>query len=233
LLSTRNRLAFAAAGLASAATMIASAPTGVASTCGGGSGGGGGIGPSALASATGGAGVTTAHRRHRHHRRHRTHRCAAAGYVNPIKGKAWWAGRTDMGVDYSVNRRKPIRAIGNAVILGSDNHSGWPGGHYLWYKLLDGDHAGYVIYVAETMGHLLPAGTHVAAGERIATAKPGGTGTEWGWSNRRGDPRAAPCYSEGMKTNSGREMARFLRHLGAPTADKPGPGPDYPAGKRC
>jgi hypothetical protein len=36
-----------------------------------------------------------------------------------------------------------------------------------------------------------------------------------------------------MKTNSGKEMARFLRHLGARTADKPGPGPDYPSGARC
>jgi hypothetical protein len=36
-----------------------------------------------------------------------------------------------------------------------------------------------------------------------------------------------------MKTNSGAEFARFLRHLGATTADKPGPGPDWPTGPRC
>ena len=161
--------------------------------------------------------------------------CARAitGYVNPIRGKAWLVGRTDMGVDYSVTRHKPIVAIGDAKIRGSDNHSGWPGGHFLYYKLLDGSHAGGFIYVAETMGRMLPEGTVVSAGERIATAYPGGTGTEWGWANRRGEPRAAPCYSEGMKTNSGAEFARFLRHLGAPTADRPGPGPDWPTGARC
>jgi hypothetical protein len=138
-----------------------------------------------------------------------------------------------MGVDFDVTRHKPVVAIGDAVILGSDNHSGWPGGHFLWYRLLDGDHAGNIVYVAETMGRMAPVGTRVAAGERIATAKPGGTGTEWGWANKRGSPRAAPCYSEGMKTNSGKEFARFLRRLGARTADPPGPGPDYPSGKRC
>ena len=153
--------------------------------------------------------------------------------MNPIRGTAWIPGRTDMGVDYSVTRHKPIVAIADAKIRGSDNRSGWPGGHFLYYKLLDGSHAGNFIFVAETMGRMLPKGTVVAAGERIATAYPGGTGTEWGWANRLGQPRAAPCYSEGMKTNSGAEMARFLRHLGAKTADKPGPGPDWPTGRRC
>jgi hypothetical protein len=138
-----------------------------------------------------------------------------------------------MGVDFDVTHHKPIVAIGDAKIRGSDANSGWPGGHFLYYKLLDGDHAGDFIYVAETMSRMLPEGTSVSAGERIATALPSGTGTEWGWANRYGQPRAAPCYSEGMKTNSGAEFARFLRGLGATTADKPGPGPDRPSGPRC
>ena len=188
---------------------IASLPSGASGTgCGGDSGGGVGATASPCASAT-------------------------TGYVNPIRGTAWIPGRTDMGVDYSVTRHKPIVAIADAKIRGSDNRSGWPGGHFLYYKLLDGSRAGNFIFVAETMGRMLPKGTVVAAGERIATAYPGGTGTEWGWANRLGQPRAAPCYSEGMKTNSGAEMARFLRHLGAKTADKPGPGPDWPTGRRC
>ena len=45
--------------------------------------------------------------------------------------------------------------------------------------------------------------------------------------------RAAPCYEEGMKTHSGREMARFLRSLGAEVGDRPGRVPDHPSGKRC
>jgi murein DD-endopeptidase MepM/ murein hydrolase activator NlpD len=155
------------------------------------------------------------------------------GYVNPFKPRRWYEGRIDMGVDYAPTRKRAVVAIGDAKILGSDSHSGWPGGHLLWYKLLDGDHAGNVVYVAEQLKRLVPKGTRVAAGERIATALPGGSGLEIGWSNRRGEPRAARCYSEGMKTHSGREMGRFLRALGAKVGDRPGRVPDHPAGKRC
>jgi hypothetical protein len=101
------------------------------------------------------------------------------------------------------------------------------------YKLLNGDHAGDRIFVAETLKHLARRGKVVSAGDKIATALPHGTGTEWGWADRSGQPRAAPCYYEGEKTNSGKEMARFLQGLGAPVYDKPKPGPDYPSGKRC
>src|SRR4249919_3653883 len=98
--------------------------------------------------------------------------CSAdAHYVNPIKGKLWLPGRTDMGVDFSVLHRRPIRAIGAAKVLGSDKNTGWPGGHYMWYRLLDGDHAGMRIYVAETMTKMAPKGTMVAAGQQIAVAK--------------------------------------------------------------
>jgi murein DD-endopeptidase MepM/ murein hydrolase activator NlpD len=225
LLRIRRTAGIAALGAGVAIVLAASGPAGAAAPrCGGGSGGGSGGGGGLSPSNSGGATLQS---------HHRSHRCAASGYVDPTRGSAWLPGRTDMGVDFAVTRHKPIVAIGDALILGSDNKSGWPGGHLLWYRLLDGDHAGDVIYVAETMGRLVPAGTTVSAGERIATALPGATGTEWGWANRFGQPRAAPCYSEGMKTNSGKEMARFLRRLGAATADKPGPGPDRPSGARC
>jgi hypothetical protein len=155
------------------------------------------------------------------------------GYVNPFKPARWYEGRIDMGVDYVPIRKRAVVAIGDAKILGSDSHSGWPGGHLLWYKLLDGDHAGTVIYVAEQLKRLAPKGTKVEAGERIATARPGGSGLEIGWANRRGEPRAASCYSEGMKTHSGREMGRFLHSLGAKVGDRPGRVPNRPAGTRC
>ena len=138
-----------------------------------------------------------------------------------------------MGVDYVPLRRRAVVAIGDAKILGSDSHSGWPGGHLIWYKLLDGDHAGDVIYVAEQLKRLVPAGIKVAAGERIATARAGGSGLEIGWADRLGQARAAPCYTEGMKTHSGREMGRFLHSLGAKVGDRPGRVPDHPAGRRC
>ena len=159
---------------------------------------------------------------------------AGKPYVNPLKHGSWLPGRIDMGVDLVPSRRQPVVAIGDAKILGSDSHSGWPGGHFIWYRLLDGDHAGNIIYVAEHLTSLVPAGTRVSAGQRIATALPGSPWTEWGWGTPSGDPRAAPCYREGMETNSGRQMARFLQSLGAkPTVERQEPGPNRPSGKLC
>jgi hypothetical protein len=155
------------------------------------------------------------------------------GYVNPFKPARWYEGRIDMGVDYVPRRKHAVVAIGDAKILGSDSHSGWPGGHFIWYKLTDGDHRGDIIYVAERLKRLAHRGKRVDAGQRIATALPSSSGLEIGWANRRGEARAAPCYREGMKTHSGREMARFLKSLGAKTGDRPGRVPDHPRGKRC
>jgi hypothetical protein len=154
-------------------------------------------------------------------------------YVNPFGAGGWSVSRTDMGVDYMPIHRTPVVAIGDALILGSSGRASWPGGHFIWYRLLDGDHAGAVIYVAEHLAGLAPAGTKVAAGQQIATALPGYPWTEWGWATPKGQPRAYPCYREGRETNSGREMARFLDSLGAHTLNRPEPGPDWPSGKLC
>jgi hypothetical protein len=206
----RTKAGIATAAAVTAIAIGALAPAGASSgTCGG--GGSGGTGTTGSSCDGGGGGK----------------------YINPFKHQSWYAGRIDMGVDYMPKHRYPLRAIGKAKILGSDSHSGWPGGHYMWYRLLRGDHRGNVIYVAESLKHMVPAGRRVGPGDRIATATTGGTGTEWGWATKSGQPRAAGCYSEGMKTNSGKEMARFLRSLGAPLGDSPGPGPDYPTGARC
>ena len=154
-------------------------------------------------------------------------------YVNPFERGSWGLARTDMGVDYLPLHREAVVAIGKAEILGSLNHTGWPGGHLIWYQLLRGDHAGDVIYVAEHLKRMVDAGRVVRAGQRIPTARPGYPWTEWGWATPDGNPRAYRCYREGKPTNSGREMARFLRSLGAETLDRPGPGPNRPTGKRC
>jgi hypothetical protein len=208
LTSTRTKAGVAVAAAVSAiAVGAALAPAGDASgTCGG--------------DGSGGTGATGSN-------------CNSGKYVNPFKHQSWYAGRIDMGVDYMPNHRYPVRAIGKAKILGSDSHSGWPGGHFLWYKLLRGDHKGTIIYVAETLKKLAPAGTKVGPGDTIAKALPRGTGIEMGWANKRGEPRAARCYSEGMKTHSGREMARFLNELGAAVVSKAKNAPDYPKGPRC
>ena len=170
--------------------------------------------------AAGGTGVTTS-------------KCDSSRYRNPFRHEHWYAGRIDMGVDYMPNRKYPVRAIGAAKVLGSDSHSGWPGGHFIWYKLLRGDHKGDVIYVAETLKKLAPAGTRVAPGDTVAKALPSGTGIEMGWGSKSGEPRAARCYSEGMQTHSGKEMARFLNELGADVVKKVRSAPDYPTSKRC
>ena len=154
-------------------------------------------------------------------------------YVNPFADSRWEAGRTDMGMDWAPLRRLPVLAIGNGVVLGSDNHSGWPGKHYLWYRLTSGSHTGVVVYVAEHLTKLVKAGTVVHAGQQLAIAVPGYPYIETGWADDYGEPRAAPCYREGHKTNSGKEMERFLMSLGAPMGDPVGHGSSSPSGKRC
>jgi hypothetical protein len=155
-------------------------------------------------------------------------------YVNPFTNRAWGPARTDMGVDWIPAHRLPVRAIGDAVILGSDSHADWPGHHIIWYQLLDGSHAGGVIYVAEHLRRLLPAGKFVRAGQEIGVALPGYPWTEWGWATGDGSPVAYPCYKvDGEQTAAGKEMARFMMSLGAHVYDRPGRGPSAPQGKRC
>jgi hypothetical protein len=155
-------------------------------------------------------------------------------YVNPFTNSAWGPARTDMGVDWIPSRRLPVLAIGDAVILGSDSHADWPGHHIIWYQLLDGTHAGDIIYVAEHLRKLVHAGTFVRAGQQIGQALPGYPWTEWGWATAYGSPVAYPCYRvDGEQTKAGREMARFMLNLGARVYDAPGPGPSYPRLRRC
>jgi hypothetical protein len=156
-----------------------------------------------------------------------------AKYVNPFSNPAWQPSRIDMGIDWVPTRRVPVVAIGDALILGSEDHTGWPGHHIIWYRLLNGSHAGDIVYVAEHLTRLMPAGQTVHAGQRIATAIPGYPWTEWGWADQYGSPRAYPCYKEGHATNSGREMARFLASLGASTGASLRRGPDSPRGRLC
>jgi hypothetical protein len=154
-------------------------------------------------------------------------------YVNPFADPAWQPSRTDMGMDWLPVHKLPVLAVGDAVILGASNHSGWPGKHIIWYQLTDGSHAGDVIYVAEHLKNLAKPGTVVRAGQQIALALPGYPWIEMGWADQYGSPRAYPCYKEGHATNSGREMERFLISLGALQGDNPGHGSTHPSGKLC
>ncbi len=161
------------------------------------------------------------------------HTASADPYVNPFTASGWEPARTDMGVDWAPVHPLPVLAIGNAVILGVDRHASWPGGKIIWYQLLDGSHAGDIIYVAEHLGQLINAGTQVKAGQKIAEALPGYPWMEMGWADQYGSPIAYPCYHEGRQTASGKRMARFLQSLGATTYDNPGPGSDTESGNRC
>lgn len=154
-------------------------------------------------------------------------------YINPFSNPAWQPARVDMGVDWTATKALPVKAIGKAVILGAQNHASWPGHHYIWYELLNGSHAGDIVYVAEHIKDLVKPGTVVNPGQRIATAIPGSPGTELGWATTFGSPRAVTCSKAGKATHSGKEMARFLVSLGARLATSAGTGSDYPTGRLC
>lgn len=158
-------------------------------------------------------------------------------YVSPFSTKAdgWTLARIDQGVDYCTSKALRVRAIGDGEVTYSTTTSGWPGGAYLTYKLTGGDHSGVYIFIAEQLTNLHPVGK-ISAGDVLATSVPNGHCTlEMGYS---GGPtgstaRAYSCYKEGLVTNSGKEFARFLRKIGVPTRDNPGPGPDMPTGPLC
>ena len=159
-----------------------------------------------------------------------------SGYVNPLAGQRWELARTDQGVDYKPAVPTPVRAIGAGVVVYSSSTdcppSGWPGCHVIGYKLTRGPKAGGIVFVAEHLTGLLPAGTQVRPGQRIATALPGSPWTEWGWANCRGSGPAAHYNgaADGTPMPGGLAFARFMRELGAGTAMDPGPGPDVVRG---
>jgi murein DD-endopeptidase MepM/ murein hydrolase activator NlpD len=127
-------------------------------------------------------------------------------YVNPFADPLWEPSRTDMGMDWVPVRKLPVLAVGDAVILGADNHSG-PGKHIIWYQLTDGSHAGDIIYVAEHLKNLARPGTVVRAGQQIALALPGYPWIETGWADQYGSPRAAAIRKAMPRTRVARWSA--------------------------
>jgi LysM repeat protein len=156
----------------------------------------------------------------------------SSSYVNPFRFGSWSPARIDEGVDWIPNVVSPVVAIGNGVVTYSSMHSGWPAGGFISYRLTSGSHAGLYIYVAEHITNLLPVGTVVAAGQRIATALPGYPWTEWGWAAPSGpEPAPASRYGpgqDGTATSGGMAFARFLISLGAAGTPNPGPGSTFP-----
>jgi hypothetical protein len=139
--------------------------------------------------------------------------------VNPFRRSRSLAyAHIDMGVDYS--GRGPIAAIGDALIIGDGgSSSGWPGNHYLLYRLRNGQHAGRYIYVAEYIRPRVRGGRRVKAGGAIADFA-GGIETGWGSSTLNNSWFRQTCgrYHDSWGwTEAGRAFARLLRSLGAPT----------------
>ena len=155
------------------------------------------------------------------------------GYVNPMAYGRWTPSRTDQGVDWNASRPNPVVAIGDGIVTFSKaDGTGWPGGAFIAYGLTSGNHAGLYIFVAESLTDLVPVGPVVKAGQRIATAIPGGPETEWGYTAPPGtSPVPATPYNgapDGTQTPGGKAFARFLIELGAKPLQPPGPGPDRP-----
>ena len=157
---------------------------------------------------------------------------ARSGYVNPLAGGQWTPARTDQGVDYHPAAPEPVRAIGAGVVIYSSSTDcppyGWPACHVIGYKLTKGPKAGGIIFVAEHLTGLLPAGARLWPGRVIATAIPGYPWIETGWANCTGNAPAVRYdgAADGTRMPGGLAYARFMRELGQATAQDPGPGPD-------
>lgn len=157
---------------------------------------------------------------------------AQAAYVNPLAGQQWELARTDQGVDYKPAVPEPVKAVGAGIVIYSSTADcppyGWPGCAVIGYRLTAGPKAGAVVFVAEHLEGLLPAGTRLWPGRPIATALPGYPWTEWGWANCRGSGPAASYDGapDGTPMPGGLAFARFMRETGAGSAQDPGAGPD-------
>jgi hypothetical protein len=168
--------------------------------------------------------------RHGHTGSHAT--AQPAGYVNPLAGQQWTLAHTDQGVDYWPVVPEPVRAIGAGVVVYSSTTDcpprGWPACAVIGYRLTSGPKADGIIYVAEHLTGLLPRGARLWPGRTIATALPGYPNTEWGWANCRGSGPAVHYdgAADGTPMPGGKAFARFMRELGAGSAQDPGPGSD-------
>jgi murein DD-endopeptidase MepM/ murein hydrolase activator NlpD len=133
--------------------------------------------------------------------------------VNPLPGFS--KGRTDQGVDYSAQPGAPIRAIGDAKVLGilPDWYKGQP---FVYYELLSGPAKGKVVYVAEQISPHVKPGQRVRAGQAIGTYATSGTGIETGFAQRNGQVET-PYGSrpDGTETQGGLRAKHFLKQLGA------------------
>jgi hypothetical protein len=158
---------------------------------------------------------------------------SGAGYVNPLPATAQ-IGRTDMGVDASMNPGDPIVAPGTSRVLGI-TPNWYRGQPYVALQLLDGPMKGHNYYLAEQITPNVSVGQIVQAGQPIAHYAPSGTGIEMGWAGANWEQTLAQAtsgYSEGEQTAAGGSFRQFIDGLGhnASAPEAAGPGPDALAG---
>lgn len=134
-------------------------------------------------------------------------------YVNPLSGFS--VGRTDQGVDASAAPGTPIKALGNAKVLGI-SPNWYKGQPYVSYELLDGPERGKIVFVAEQITPAVKAGDFVRAGQAIGHYAPTGTGIEMGFGTKVGGQtlaKATTGYTEGQETQAGKEFKRFVQGI--------------------
>ena len=146
----------------------------------------------------------------------------SGGAVNPFaQASKLVGGRTDQGVDFTLNPGDPILAPFAGTITAVN--PGWYAGQP--QVVLAGapgtPFAGKFLYVAEQLVPHVKPGDTVAAGQRIATYAQSGTGGEIGWAaGPNGQTLAdaqgyAPAARAGQSNPAGNSIKAFLSSLGA------------------
>jgi hypothetical protein len=138
--------------------------------------------------------------------------------------------RTDQGVDYACEPGVQLLAIGNMRYIGTLNN--WfKGQPFIWFELLDGSLKGRFVYYSEGITprpDMIPGSTIIKAGDVVCTTTTQPTGMEFGFAQADGTV-LTPYGKNGepveAATSGGQRFARFLKTLGVPVKEDPGPGP--------
>jgi hypothetical protein len=156
------------------------------------------------------------------------------GYVNPLRAiKNLAPERVDQGVDYGGSG--PIYAIGDGVVLNTTN-SGWPGGAFITYQLLDGRAKGDIVYVAENVQPMVRIGQEVTPATVLGILRPAYPNLETGWADPPGNgetlARASGQWNayddaHNIPTAYGENFSQLLAALG----ELPGTSHAKPTGK--
>ncbi len=136
----------------------------------------------------------------------------AGEYRNPYRDLG---GFTFLGYDQGcdVGGLGPIYACGPGVVTVATQHSGWPGGGAVSYRLTAGKATGKTIYLAEHIEIRVAVGRVVNSATPIANLLTGYPDSESGWAQAGTDnPMSQPISHS--PTYFGANYGDFLRSLG-------------------